>query len=469
MKERSIPKAKSTSTTLRGTGKHSLIPDWIASWQGWVLIVAALLILSLEAYDFTLKISNPVHDIEFGIFLILLIVIGILLVSLSRGIRNQNHIIRILEAKGKLSLELSGYINWDVLVDQIARLPRTIADVSQSRLYVSNVITNKIDLVAQWSRDGTDLTKTLPQEACQEYISLGAVSELKFSQFSPESGVGEKSANGQIFYLPIKDSEKLLGVLQFSLKPGTSLTNEQFDIFTNISDEIMVALKNGQDRRIFYDMLASETALAERRTVSQYLHDHLGQNLGYLHIKLDQLITQGQQLSLEKVAHDLEMMRNAANDSYKIMRGILETLHPETTQTLTNLLLEHAKKISLRANFKLDFQTEGKPYPLPQEVQSAIFFAFEELLSNIEKHAKASMIAVLAEWGQDEFLLTIHDNGIGFAPEAVHADQHFGLEILHERMVRINGNINFTTVENSGTTVKIEVPNQRQGRIGSAQ
>jgi signal transduction histidine kinase len=259
-----------------------------------------------------------------------------------------------------------------------------------------------------------------------------------------------------------------LGVLQFTLEPGKSLTSEQVDIFSNIGDEITIALKNGQDRKIFYDMLASETALAERRTVSQYLHDHLGQNLGYLHIKLDQLITQRQQLSLDKVLNDLEMMRNAANDSYTIMRGILETLHPETTMTLTNLLLEHAKKIALRANFELDFQTQGKPYSFPQDVQSAIFFAFEELLSNIEKHARADKIAILAEWGQDDFTLTIRDNGIGFAPGTVNADQHFGLEILNERMVRINGNINFTTLENSGTTVKIQVPNQRLGQFGTS-
>jgi signal transduction histidine kinase len=162
------------------------------------------------------------------------------------------------------------------------------------------------------------------------------------------------------------------------------------------------------------------------------------------------------------------MMRNAANDSYKIMRGILETLHPETTMTLTNFLLEHAKKISLRANFELDFQTQGKPYSFPQDVQSAIFFAFEELLSNIEKHARADKIAILAEWGQDDFTLTIRDNGIGFAPGTVNADQHFGLEILNERMVRINGNIKFTTLENSGTTVKIQVPNQILGQFGES-
>ncbi len=469
MKEGTIPKVKSTSSALRWSGKLSHVPNWVASWQGWVLIVAALLLLSFEAYDFTIKINNPIHDIEFGICLILLLAIGILLVSLSRGIRNQNHIIRILEAKGKLGLELSGYFDWDVLVDQIARLPRTLADVAQSRLYVSNMITNKIDLVAQWSREGTDLTEKLPQAACQEYIGQGSITDLKFSQLKLESGAGETFAQSQTFCLPIKDSEKLLGVLQFALTPGATLTTEQFDIFNNIGDEIMVALKNGQDRKIFYDMMASETALAERRTVSQYLHDHLGQNLGYLHIKLDQLITQRQQLSLEKVVHDLEMMRNAANDSYKIMRGILETLHPETSQTLTNLLLEHAKKISLRANFELDFQTEGKPYPLPQEVQSAIFFAFEELLSNIEKHARADKIRVLAEWGQEYFLLTIHDNGIGFAPDTVNADQHFGLEILNERMVGINGTIKFTAVENSGTTVKIDVPNHSQGRMGIDQ
>jgi signal transduction histidine kinase len=467
MKKSPIQKMKPTHSALRGSGKVSIVPNWIASWQWWVLFLAAFLVLSLEAYDFTRKISYPIHDIEFAIFLILLLVIGLLLVSLSRGIRNQNRIIRILEIKGKLSLELSGYIDWDVLVDQIARLPRTLAEVSQTRLYVSNLITNKFDLVAEWNREETGLNEAVPSEACQEYLSKGSVTDLMFSQVNLESVTGEAILQAQTFCLPIKDTERLLGVLQFTLEPGESLTGEQVDIFNNIGDELTFALKNGQDRKIFYDMLTSETALAERRTVSEYLHDHLGQNLGYLHIKLDQLITQRQQLSLEKVLNDLEMMRSAANDSYKIMRGILETLHPETTMTLTNLLLEHAKKISLRANFELDFQTKGKPYPLSQGVQSALFFAFEELLSNIEKHARADKIAVLAEWGQDDFLLTIRDNGVGFTPETVNADQHFGLEIMNERMVRINGNIKFTTLENSGTTVKIQVPNLHQGQFGA--
>jgi signal transduction histidine kinase len=462
MKKRATQNTKKKFHGLRGPGKLSAVPDWIASWQWWVLFLAAFTILSLEAYDFTLKLSYPIHNIEFGIFLILLLVIGLLLVSLSRGIRNQNRIIRILEAREKVSLDLSGYFDWEVLVSQIARLPRTLAAVNQTWLYVSNLITNKFDLVSQWGRPGAELTEAFSNQLCKEWLGSGPVTNLTFSQSKSESTNGEP-LQAQVFFLPIKDSEKLLGVLQFALEPGESLTGEQVDIFSNIGDEITIALKNGQDRKIFYDMLASETALAERRSVSQYLHDHLGQNLGYLHIKLDQLITQKQQLSLEKVLQDLEMMRNAANDSYKIMRGVLEKLHPETTMTLTNLLLEHAKKIAARAKFELDFQNHGEPHAFPQDVQSAIFFAFEELLSNIEKHARAEKISVLTEWGPDGFTLTIRDNGIGFAPESVKADQHFGLEILHERMTSINGSINFAAVENSGTTVKIQVPNQPMG------
>jgi signal transduction histidine kinase len=468
MKKRSNSIEKKTSSTFTRAGKVSIVPNWIVSWRWWVLILAAFLILFLEAYDFTRKLNDSIHIIEFAIFLILLLVIGLLLIALSQGIRNQNRIIRILEAKDNLSLELSGYIDWDVLVDQIARFPRTLATVSQSCLYVSNLNSKKFDLVAQWSRAGTDPTDACANGPCLEWLNKGPAAELKFGQCESESVAVEAASQADLFCLPIKDSERLLGVLQFILEPGESPTGEQVDIFSNIGDEITIALKNGQDRKIFYDMLASETALAERRSVSQYLHDHLGQNLGYLHIKLDQLITQRQQLSLEKVLNDLEMMRNAANDSYKIMRGVLESLHPETTMTLTNLLLEHAKKISLRANFEMDFQTKGKPYPFPQDVQSAIFFAFEELLSNIEKHARADKIAILAEWGRDDFTLTIQDNGIGFAPESVHADQHFGLEILNDRMVRINGRINFTTLENSGTTVKIQVPNLSLGQLGAA-
>jgi signal transduction histidine kinase len=247
-------------------------------------------------------------------------------------------------------------------------------------------------------------------------------------------------------------------MMQFRLKPGETLTQEQDYLFKNISDEFAFILQAGQERRKYYQMAASETALAERRKVSRYLHDHLGHNLSYLHFKLDQLVSMKEQITPDAIVNDLEHMRKAANESYEIVRGTLETIRPETSPLLTNLLLEHARKISKRANIEIDFKTIGKPVPLPIEVNRAIFYVFEEALCNTEKYANASKVNVLAEWEEDGFALTISDNGVGFNPNSVNTDQHFGLEILHERIDKVQGKVTLSTTENSGTTVFVKVP-----------
>jgi signal transduction histidine kinase len=396
----------------------------------------------------------------------LLWVIGLLLSSLSRGFRNQNRIIKILDAKHKLSMEFSRYHEWDVLVNQIAVFPSTIVKAAQSCLFVSNIITNQFEMVSQWSQGGEDVVELCMGASCQECFRNRSGNELALFQSVSEPLAGGFYSQAHKYCLAIRDEERLLAILQFILEPGQSLTDEQVDIFRNISDDFAVALKAGQDRQVLQEMLTSETALAERRSVSHYLHDHLGQSLGYLHLKMDQLLTNKAQLSLSTVLNDLELMRSAADESYGIVRGVLETMRPETTQTLTNLLLEYARKLSQRANFKLDFKTSGKPLFLPAEAQSAAFYAFEELLSNVEKHARATKVVIRANWSPSELTLTISDDGVGFDPQQVNSDQHFGLEILNERMARVNGQVTLITSENTGTVANILVPVSAESRLG---
>ena len=202
--------------------------------------------------------------------------------------------------------------------------------------------------------------------------------DTTFSEYETETPIEGAKPRMKKYCLSFKYGDKVLGILPFVLEPGESLTEWQVDLFENIGDDIAIALKSGQERHAFYEMRTSEAALAERREVSHYLHDHLGQSLGYLHIKMDQLIIERDKLTLDKVYDDLSKMREAVNDSYEIVRGILETIHEETAPSLTNLLMEHARKVSQRSNLEIDFKSKGNPVPLPTEVQRAVFYAFEE-------------------------------------------------------------------------------------------
>ena len=448
-------------------GTLSRLITWIGNRTWWVIGLAIILLFTLELYDSTHKLNNSVHIVEFSIFLVLLLIIGFLLGSLMQGIRNQTRAIRILDAMHNLSLEFSGNQDWDVLVDQVVRFPGSIAPVCQAGLFMKKTITNQFDLAAQWSSPGAG-QMDLPAEAVyQDLVRDGIGTDLTFGPIESVPPDGERSLQAKRYALPIKDKVRLVGVLVFTLEPGKDLTDEQADIFRNTGVDIAVALKAGQDRKVLADLRNTETALAERRSVSHYLHDHLGQSLGFLHLKMDQLLTKKDELSLEKVLDDLELMRDATSESYEIVRGILETIHPETTQTLTNLLMEHSRKVSQRSGIQIDFKARGKPVLLAGETQQAVFYAFEESLSNVEKHARATRVKILAEWQTDYFSLSIADNGIGFNPEYINSDQHFGLEILNERMASVNGQISLNTTENAGTVVTILVPEAASGRLGA--
>jgi signal transduction histidine kinase len=123
--------------------------------------------------------------------------------------------------------------------------------------------------------------------------------------------------------------------------------------------------------------------------------------------------------------------------------------------------------VAQRANFEIAFKTLGKPTPLEPNVQRAVFYVFQESLSNVERHASATKVDVHAEWADNHFELSIQDNGVGFNPQAVNKEHHFGLEIMRERLAKVKGRVKLTVAKNSGTLVKVWVPtpSTRQIRV----
>ena len=435
-----------------------IILDWLIRWRWWLIWLILFIIINMQLAELLYPVPKYYHLIEFFIYFTILLIGGVFLELQLRGSATQSRTLRILDYKHQLSLALTASDDWDVMAFELAKFPGSVSRTQSSCLFIRDTISGQFEHAAHWQKNGEMQIDYHVEEARHTWVDEIYTAGLLFHR-CPSVLVANQAELAPVEYcLPIKQADHLLAFLRFQLVLGEVMSKEEEEIFSNVGDELALALKAGQARKTSFEMHTSETALAERRTVSHYLHDSLGQNLGYLRMKLDQLLSEKDLLSVEQIQDDLKRMRDAASESYDFVRGTLETIHPKTLPHLMNVLQEHARKVAERAHYIVNFEVRGRPIPLRDDVQSAIFYVCHEVLNNVEKHSKANCVDIFADWGDEILKLSISDNGIGFNPQTVNPNQHFGLEIVEERINNINGRITLKTSENSGTIIVLSVP-----------
>lgn len=430
-----------------------------------IIILFGCFLLLFEIVEPLVKhesITDIYHLAEILFYLTLLILVRILIVYLVKANTVQSRTLDVLHYKHSIGMELTKLENWDLVKSAIVEFPGRILAVEASRLHILNTISDQLELVAYWNKDGGDTMGF--QNDCQHCVEMHPKDRLLAGVCIAEPTImsGTEVVLQEIC-VPIHYGEDLLGVIQIKLQDGHKLTPQQVEVFENISPEIGLILKVRQEQTALSEMQLAQAALAERRTISTFIHDQLGQNLGYMHLKLDQLAGNENLKENKNIQTELRRLRDVANESYEIVRDILKTIRSETVPNITNLLQEQARIISRRASFELEFETMGKSSPLLPVTQQIIFFTFCEVLSNIEKHAGASKVDILVVWNNEILDITVADNGRGFEPDQARGKDHFGLQIMRERIVGVHGKLVINSSENSGTVVSISVPFQSIG------
>lgn len=88
----------------------------------------------------------------------------------------------------------------------------------------------------------------------------------------------------------------------------------------------------------------------------------------------------------------------------------------------------------------------------------ALFRIVQEALTNIAKHAHASLAVVRLRREKGNIALEIRDNGRGIAERDMNKPRSFGLRGIRERVQSLNGSFHIATVEQGGTLMKLRVP-----------
>ena len=94
---------------------------------------------------------------------------------------------------------------------------------------------------------------------------------------------------------------------------------------------------------------------------------------------------------------------------------------------------------------------------LSARAQAEVLRIAQEALSNVRRHADATVVRVRASMEADRLVVSVRDNGRGFDPASV-GQVAFGLASMRERAALIGGELSIESAPGDGTLVTLVVP-----------
>ncbi|SFM36957.1 sensor histidine kinase [Nitrosomonas communis] len=117
-----------------------------------------------------------------------------------------------------------------------------------------------------------------------------------------------------------------------------------------------------------------------------------------------------------------------------------------------------AKEFSKRTEIPCLFCCDSEDIPLDADLASAIFRIFQEILTNISKHAGASNVKVKLSENDGWVFLEAIDNGRGIRESDMNKPGSFGIRGMRERCQQLGGNLYANGIPEKETCVIIQIP-----------
>lgn len=223
--------------------------------------------------------------------------------------------------------------------------------------------------------------------------------------------------------------------------------------------EQVVAAANGAAFAVTAAERARHTAeLAvheERRRVAVELHDTVGALLYAIGTGLRGLrgpVSTGADIT-ERVA----ALEDHATQASQLLRDALRALHASPTElALCAAVQAECLALEERAGLRTHVITFGDLPPLGHERLAPLTRAVREALRNVEKHADAQSVAVTISADDDEVVVAVTDDGVGFDP--VPATAGIGLASSADSLAAVGGTLNVLANPDGGTLWRARIP-----------
>ncbi|MGB8992844.1 MAG: GAF domain-containing protein [Desulfobaccales bacterium] len=201
----------------------------------------------------------------------------------------------------------------------------------------------------------------------------------------------------------------------------------------------------------------------ERHRLALELHDDLGQSLMVLKLQIrgiEKMLTPGQWQIKQQCDQTLGYLTAVVDNVRRLSRDLRPSILEDLGLSAALRVLADEFRKYHEVELSLDMDDLSDLFSPEEEIN--MFRIFQECLTNIAKHARASRVAIAIKRQEGRVAFRVEDNGRGFDLEGARtadpASRGLGLSALEERVHMLGGALEIRSQEDRGTTLAFTVP-----------
>lgn len=201
----------------------------------------------------------------------------------------------------------------------------------------------------------------------------------------------------------------------------------------------------------------------ERTRIAREIHDELGSLLVGLKMDVSWLEKRlSDEPTLRCKCHGMRgLIDNAVDNVGRIITDLRPSIldHQGLWATLEWQVQDFIDSSELACEWSIDIEPD---LPAPEGPHAtAIFRIFQEMLSNVARHAQATGVTIRVRATQGDLTLLVKDNGKGAPPSAFERADAYGVMGMRERAGHHGGWLQITSEPGQGTQVILSMPLER--------
>ncbi|ASV99028.1 PAS domain-containing sensor histidine kinase [Paraburkholderia aromaticivorans] len=324
----------------------------------------------------------------------------------------------------------------------------------QQRIVIFNPMAEQVFGCSAMDAIGAPLARFIPERfraAHAQHVAQFGVTGVSDRQMGKQRVLAGLRANGEEFPLEASISQ----IRDGNVRLYTVMLRD-------ITERVKAERAQRQAREELRELSANLQNIREdeKTRIARELHDDLGQQLTALKMDISSVEQALDGSASAPVREQLQGMRRLIDVTVASVRRIAADLRPVMLDDLGLIpAIEWlATDFTNRYGIDVEREIETGDARFSPAGGTALFRIVQEALTNVARHADATLVTLSLRAGDQTFVLRIADNGHGAHRTIEPAAKSFGLLGVRERAHMLGGAVDIQTAHGQGFALTVTIP-----------